>query len=562
MKQDQIHASIVSTLLALMDGLDARGQVVVIGATNRPDAIDPALRRPGRFDRELLFPLPNARARATILDINVNSWSPGVPAETKEWIVRNSIGYCGADIKALCSEATLIALRRTFPQVYESSHRLCLDPSKIVITRGDFAAAILKVIPSSRRSSSTALKPLDAIMKPLLLSSLERVVMRIQLVFPVVQDSCETSTELSASYDADLWVSTLTDNVDGSLADILSPEDYATAFNGSFSAQDDIDANSVICSTALWDVNSVTSSPRLMLAGATGMGQQELGDAVLHYLESYQIFRLDMSSILSDASQYSPEHAIISRIDDALKSAPSVLYLPNLMSWWRAASDTMKTALLSATESFPRNTSVLWLTTLCYDDVLDPPTSCSKCMHADEADSTGAAAASYRHAGSVVECDDRLYRLLAWLSDASYTTPTDASSKSIKQFVGAVCSKGLGFIELLPPTAEERTALFRDYFVALPLIPAKVYFAHKNMFDARSQPFRPADDMVPLDSTDTDTARPGAPWTRYAPYTPHRIHTMSHPAFLILTCLEEMDLRRLSTQRLGRPTMKPSSRKI
>ena len=69
-KQDQIHASIVSTLLALMDGLDSRGQVVVIGATNRPDAIDPALRRPGRFDRELTFTLPDARARLSILDIH------------------------------------------------------------------------------------------------------------------------------------------------------------------------------------------------------------------------------------------------------------------------------------------------------------------------------------------------------------------------------------------------------------------------------------------------------------------------------------------------------------
>jgi len=58
-RQDQIHSSIVSTLLALMDGLDNRGEVVVIGATNRIDAIDPALRRPGRFDREFLFPLPS-----------------------------------------------------------------------------------------------------------------------------------------------------------------------------------------------------------------------------------------------------------------------------------------------------------------------------------------------------------------------------------------------------------------------------------------------------------------------------------------------------------------------
>ncbi|CRK22594.1 hypothetical protein BN1708_017964, partial [Verticillium longisporum] len=62
-KQEQIHASIVSTLLALMDGMDGRGQVIVIGATNRPDNIDPALRRPGRFDREFYFPLPDVEGR-------------------------------------------------------------------------------------------------------------------------------------------------------------------------------------------------------------------------------------------------------------------------------------------------------------------------------------------------------------------------------------------------------------------------------------------------------------------------------------------------------------------
>ena len=65
-RQDQIHSSIVSTLLALMDGLDNRGEIVVIGATNRIDSIDPALRSPGRFDRELQFPLPAVEVRAKI----------------------------------------------------------------------------------------------------------------------------------------------------------------------------------------------------------------------------------------------------------------------------------------------------------------------------------------------------------------------------------------------------------------------------------------------------------------------------------------------------------------
>jgi len=66
-RQDQIHSSIVSTLLALLDGLDSRGEIVVIGATNRLDAIDPALRRPGRFDREFHFPLPSYEVQQHIL---------------------------------------------------------------------------------------------------------------------------------------------------------------------------------------------------------------------------------------------------------------------------------------------------------------------------------------------------------------------------------------------------------------------------------------------------------------------------------------------------------------
>lgn len=75
-RQDQIHSSIVSTLLSLMDGLDKRAEVVVIGATNRPDAIDPALRRPGRFDREFAFSLPNETVRRKILEIHTGKWTP------------------------------------------------------------------------------------------------------------------------------------------------------------------------------------------------------------------------------------------------------------------------------------------------------------------------------------------------------------------------------------------------------------------------------------------------------------------------------------------------------
>ena len=77
-KQDQIHASIVSTLLALMDGLDDRGQVIVIGATNRVDHLDPALRRPGRFDRELKFQLPTRDDRLASIGIHTRAMEPAL----------------------------------------------------------------------------------------------------------------------------------------------------------------------------------------------------------------------------------------------------------------------------------------------------------------------------------------------------------------------------------------------------------------------------------------------------------------------------------------------------
>jgi ATPase family AAA domain-containing protein 2 len=112
-KQDQVHASIVSTLLALMDGMDGRGQVIVIGATNRPDAIDPALRRPGRFDREFYFPLPNLAARERIIRIMTKhwqGWEGEQGEENSKGLGKMTKGYGGADlrVRALdCSSCSL-----------------------------------------------------------------------------------------------------------------------------------------------------------------------------------------------------------------------------------------------------------------------------------------------------------------------------------------------------------------------------------------------------------------------------------------------------------------------
>ncbi|KAL6975434.1 hypothetical protein U1Q18_024229 [Sarracenia purpurea var. burkii] len=114
-QQDQTHNSVVSTLLALLDGLKSRGSVIVIGATNRPDAVDPALRRPGRFDREIYFPLPSVKDRAAILSLHTRGWPKPVTGLLLTWIARRTVGFAGADLQALCTQAAIIALRRSCP---------------------------------------------------------------------------------------------------------------------------------------------------------------------------------------------------------------------------------------------------------------------------------------------------------------------------------------------------------------------------------------------------------------------------------------------------------------
>ena len=94
-----------------------RGEIIVIGATNRIENIDPALRRPGRFDRELRFSLPSRDARKDILGLHTKKWNPPMDPNLLNTLADKTIGYSGADLKGLCAEAALSALRRRYPQV-------------------------------------------------------------------------------------------------------------------------------------------------------------------------------------------------------------------------------------------------------------------------------------------------------------------------------------------------------------------------------------------------------------------------------------------------------------
>jgi transitional endoplasmic reticulum ATPase len=147
----EVERRIVAQLLSLMDGLNARGKVVVIGATNRINAIDPALRRPGRFDREIEIGVPDRNGRLEVLQIHTR----GMPLDKDvnlERLADISHGFVGADLQALAKEAAMRALRRILPEIDVSAENIPADKlNKIIVKMQDFIDVINEMEPSAMR---------------------------------------------------------------------------------------------------------------------------------------------------------------------------------------------------------------------------------------------------------------------------------------------------------------------------------------------------------------------------------------------------------------------------
>ncbi len=264
-KQEQIHASIVATLLALMDGMDGRGQVIVIGATNRPDSVDPALRRPGRFDREFYFPLPDQPARRAIIDINTKGWDPPLQSAFSDQLAEITRGYSGADIRALCTEAALNAVQGTFPQIYSSDQKLVIDPSLIKVLPKDFMISVNKLVPSSERSAASGAVALKKDVEPLLRRPLVELTNRLDEAIPRKRKA--TALE-EAQFDD-------RDDEHGFERETMQRQfESARVFR-----------------------------PRLLIHGVQGMGQQYLGAALLSKLEGVHVQNFDMATLMKDSTR-------------------------------------------------------------------------------------------------------------------------------------------------------------------------------------------------------------------------------------------------------------------
>jgi SpoVK/Ycf46/Vps4 family AAA+-type ATPase len=295
-KQEQIHASIVATLLALMDGMDGRGQVIVIGATNRPDSVDPALRRPGRFDREFYFPLPTVAGRRSIIDIHTKNWDPPLKPEMKDQLAELTKGYGGADIRALCTEAALNAVQGTYPQIYQSERKLLIDPSTIKVLAKDFMISVNKMVPSSQRTVSASAAPLAKHIEPLLRKPLADIL-------KVVDELIPRRKKLTALEEAE------------------------------YDDREDEKGFEREATLRQFESGRIFR-PRLLISGLQGMGQQYLGAALLNKIEGLHVQSFDLPTILEDPAR-TPEAAITQLFTEVRRHKPSVIYIPYVDVWYQ-----------------------------------------------------------------------------------------------------------------------------------------------------------------------------------------------------------------------------------
>ncbi|KAI1241274.1 hypothetical protein IHE44_0009749, partial [Lamprotornis superbus] len=380
-RQDQIHSSIVSTLLALMDGLDNRGEIVVIGATNRLDSIDPALRRPGRFDREFLFNLPDKKARKHILQIHTRDWNPKLSDPFLGELAEKCVGYCGADIKALCTEAALIALRRRYPQIYMSSQKLQLDVSSVVLSAQDFYHAMQNIVPASQRAVTSSGHALSPVIRPLLERTFTKLLEVLHKVFPHAEFSQGDKSEdyqrvenilhkhtLSRS-DKVLINTSLGTDVPSLILDDSEDENASSIFetschSGSPKKQSSAAIHKPYLHFTMSAYHQPTSyRPRLLLSGERGSGQtSHLAPALLHTLEKFSVHRLDLPALYS-VSAKTPEESCAQIFREARRTVPSIVYMPHIGDWWEAVSETVRATFLTLLQDIPSFSPIFLLST-------------------------------------------------------------------------------------------------------------------------------------------------------------------------------------------------------
>ena len=363
--------------------------------------------------------------------------------------------------------------------------RLNVDPSTLMLTHGDFAAAFSKVVPASRRSSGTPARALEGLAAPLLEKH--------------VNAAYEKACAVFAPADKDIAASSAALEGGGAMIHAGSEEWIAALTDVQHSIEDSAPAKS--CSS-LWDPSSITSRPRVMIRGPRGMSHADVAAALLQKLESFQVFSIDLSSLLADGAFVSAEQALVSRMLEARRAAPCVLYLPDIIGWWRAASDSLRTVLTSQLESIPVNLPVLWVSTLIFDKGRAERTQGTDTTCSDGCVGTAPAPACVdlsggfqngevdRESASAEDTiapewiDERLVQAITFLGGGEggwkEAQSGEANCDVLERSFASV-------VDLSGPTSSERLDFFKEFFDSLSRLPSTLYSAQKSMYTARNQ---------------------------------------------------------------------------
>ncbi|XP_050369450.1 uncharacterized protein LOC126787623 [Argentina anserina] len=379
-QQDQTHSSVVSTLLALMDGLKSRGSVVVIGATNRPDAIDPALRRPGRFDREIYFPLPSEDDRASILSVHTQKWPKPVSGSVLKSIAKGTAGFAGADLQALCTQAAMISLKRNFPlhEVLSAAGKKDFEPKRLllpsfVVEDKDWLEALTcSPPPCSRRevgiaANEVVCSPLPTQLIPCLLQPLSTMLVSLYLderlwlpkslrraatmIESVVVSALNRKNMLSDRWwshiDVLLQEADVAKDIERKLLDvgILNGNtavadtevcNYDDVDDGILNSEISVEHNGGTRPTLLQnrsDASTYKPGFRILIAGNSRSGQRHLASCLLHcFVGNVEIQKVDLATVMLEG------HGDIAQgITQILKKCSSmgscVIFMPRIDLW-------------------------------------------------------------------------------------------------------------------------------------------------------------------------------------------------------------------------------------
>ncbi|KAL0248233.1 hypothetical protein GEMRC1_003469 [Eukaryota sp. GEM-RC1] len=328
-RSDNHYSSVVSTLLALIDGVEDRGNVFVLAATNRPDNIDPALRRPGRFDREVLFELPNEHGRLDILNIYTRKWKNPPDSELLSVLVRKTKEFSGADLRALCAESVMNCIRRTFPEAY-----LSLTSSKVhgfernfEVNEADFMLALNRVGPSVLRSTRKRIPTINAsnsefcsLFKDRFTESVEKLAGKFYASVPMIDP---LASEVVLSSQSQEWFG---------LVPVPKKESPGIS--------------------------------KFLLHGNGDFGQSVLSAMILDQLNIVQFYDISAPELFSD-QHFCAEHGLHSILNQVSGSqSDSVLFLGNIPQWFEELSSTCASMLTNfMSNSFFLQNNVFFIST-------------------------------------------------------------------------------------------------------------------------------------------------------------------------------------------------------